>query len=1670
MRGTVYRIIAAFAVFALVSTARADNTTPQQPGVSPATLFTFRHVIVDTTTTAPAICLRFSQNLNTSPAAHYEDYLKFSPALTPALSATGTDLCLTGLDPATKYKLTILQGLAAASGAKLATDQKLDIALADQSPLVAIAGDGFILSRNTTNGLSIQTVNVTRVKIHVLRMSDKLLPAQLGGLTLGTNLMAPYNLNGLLQNTVAIAWTGSMDIPQDHNRTISTAFPIASVIPPGRNGLYLVVAENAAHAMPESIFTGTGGADSDSDFENTLAAHWVVATDIALTSLTGTDGLHVFARSLATAQPLANVDIRLISTGQDVLGKLQTNTNGEADFPAPLLAGTRANAPATLLAYGPAGDFAFQNLGAPAFDLSDRGVSGRDAPKDFQVFMYTERGIYRPGETIDLMALLRDRTGNAVPNTKLKFLVRRPDGVVDHSFVAAPAQDGGFFQPIPLSTTAARGQWSIEAYVDPTAPPIGRVQADVQDFVPQQLKVTLTADQKFLNPTDNLTGSIAGAFLYGAPAAGLHAQADLRVVRDDAPVPNATGYSFGLVDDKVDDIDQSVTLPDADDKGNLHISPPLPALPTTSVPLKAILTAGLFEPSGRYVSDVAEVPIRAQPLLIGIKPLFADNQVGDGQPAKFAIQTYDQTGQLTPAPGLTWTLVEENQIFDWFQDNSSNWTWHYHTEDQQLASGTLDVTAGKPASFSPSGLGQYDWGTYRLIITDHKSGAATSVRFNVGWNSAGATASTPDKAEISAEKPLLSPGEATKIHIKGPFAGLAQITIANDRVFSTQTLSVPKEGATISVTADAQWGAGAYVLVSLYRPLSQGGPHDPVRAMGVAWLGIDPAAHKLAIAITAPPKVTPRQTVTIPIKITGATAGDTPYITLAAVDEGILQLTRYTTPDPLAFLFGKLTLGMDIRDDYGNLLDGSADAGAIHSGGDSSIGGAGLPVESTKVVSLFAGPVTVGTDGVANIQIQVPDFEGQLRLMAVAYNNTQAGAGQATMIVRDPVIEDVALPRFLAPGDTASLAISLHNTDGPAGAYHLKITGTGAATITTTRAYTLAAGQRLQDSASIAAHSVGIASITAELTGPGGYHVDRDWQIAVRAPHYPITLQQTALQPKNTDFKPDPKLLAAFMPGSFTISLGYATFEGIDVPSLLNALWLYPYGCTEQLTSTTFPLLYYNEKSLGSGALPGEAKSWQDSSTAGVKTRVQQAIDTILDRQDDTGMFGLWRVGDDEASAWLNVYTMDFLIHAKAAGYAVPDDALNRGYASLQDIVQKIDTGAEGTSYTEQGLEAPQATLAYAEYILARAGQADIGLLRRMHDTATFVNDTDGATQYAYWIPAASGAAPDGNTLAQPMALAQLGGALALMGDKGRSGSALQMAVANIGVSTYPVWWFDEAYYTEQRDLAGMISIAADIGNADLANTLLAKLSALKLNTDDLNTQDKAWLLAAAYALNKNAQNISLAINGKPVSLSLPAAFAPTAAQITAGYDIKNASGKDLWRTTTITGAPAIALPALAKGYTLSKQYFTLDGKPLDPAKLKQNDRFIVSLSGDVADDDDHRTVLVDLLPAGWEIDAPITDDSTDYGFLGPLSKTRVIEARDDRFVAAFDLGSGWANSPDSTNDSQAQLDPDQFQLAYLVRAITPGSFSLPEAEVNDMYRPAFMARTATSHTTITPR
>ncbi len=346
--------------------------------------------------------------------------------------------------------------------------------------------------------------------------------------------------------------------------------------------------------------------------------------------------------------------------------------------------------------------------------------------------------------------------------------------------------------------------------------------------------------------------------------------------------------------------------------------------------------------------------------------------------------------------------------------------------------------------------------------------------------------------------------------------------VAGDKVFSSQVIDAPAGGASVDVKVDADWGPGAYVLVTDYRPLNEATGHEPVRAIGLAWLQVDNKDRTLTVNVGGPQKVVPRQKITIPVSIAGLASGEQAYLTLAAVDEGILQLTDFVSPNPNDYYFAKRQLGVTMRDDYGRLIKSEKGAiGAMREGGD-SFGGRPLAVVPTRTVALFSGLVKVGADGTASVTFDVPDFNGELRLMAVAMTDTKLGHADRPLTVRDPVVADIVLPRFLAPGDHAAAALNMNNVEGRPGTYVATLTASGPVGLPngarqTVVTQSLRVGQRVLVPMQLDGTGIGIATLALNVKGPGGFSVNHSWQIESRAPQLDVARDETVpFAPKAT--------------------------------------------------------------------------------------------------------------------------------------------------------------------------------------------------------------------------------------------------------------------------------------------------------------------------------------------------------------------------------------------------------------------------------------------------------------------------------------------------------------------------------------------------------------------------
>ena len=840
--------------------------------------------------------------------------------------------------------------------------------------------------------------------------------------------------------------------------------------------------------------------------------------------------------------------------------------------------------------------------------------------------------------------------------------------------------------------------------------------------------------------------------------------------------------------------------------------------------------------------------------------------------------------------------------------------------------------------------------------------------------------------------------------------------IAGDRVYEVRNFDVSQSGKTIEIEVKAAWGPSVYVLASAFRPGADTKARGPARAIGLAHLSADMSGRTLTVKIEAPAKIKPRGKLEVSIKIAGITRGGKAFVTLAAVDEGILQLTGYKSPAPEKHYFGKRRLALELRDDYGKLIDpGKGAFGTVRQGGDASARRqlAGLDASSVKTVSLFSGIVRLDGEGRAKITLDVPDFNGRLRLMAVAWDGDRIGSGGSQIIVRDAVVTVVTLPRFLAPRDTGQMTVSLHNVDGLAGAYKVTLAGTLVKPVggRPSRTYRLAKNQRMVVAYKLRSLEVGVGRVSLTIEGPNGYRIKRGWDLAVR-PAQPIMTRRMVRRLKpGESVAYTKKMLAGFVRGTAEVAMGFSSAPNFNLAGLLKKLDRYPYGCVEQTTSRALPLLYVAELAQTLGIA-------EDRTV--LRGRVQKAVGRILTMQRSDGSFGLWSAFSPRED-WLSAYVMDFLLQAKKLKYPVPEAAYERGLRWLAEQVADPDF---------EPWQLP--SRAYAFYVLAQAGKARLSDLRYFHDT------------YAKRMPTA-------------LALAQSGAALSLMGDKARAKAAFASAFA-FKARSKKLWrsWRYWDYGSHLRDRSALVYLAAASRQGEkLLPAAVSDLVQLARGDTYTSTQEQAWLLLAANQLLGAAREMTLSVAGRKSTRKRPLFLLRREATLAGGLTGKNLGTTPIWHSASVSGVPKAVQPPAKAGFVIKRAFYTLSGKRANLAKLRQGDVLVAVISGEAVSGKRHQALVVDLLPAGFEIENAALKGrrkKSEMSWLPKLAKTINEEPRDDRYVAALNLKSGGKRA---------------FVLAYLVRAVTPGTFRLPAVYVEDMYKPRYFGRAAMGSITI---
>ena len=1539
---------------------------------------------VDSDQARPRICAEFTEALATT-GVDYADYVRL-PDQSMAVEADGNQVCIAGGTHGERYTVTFREGMPAASGESLAKDVELRFYIRDRSPMVRFPGRAYVLPASGEAALPIETVNLDKVDLKLRRVVDRNLLRAIQNSYFARPIYE-YEDGDFASDVAEEVWRGSGDVQNEINAEMTTRLPLGEVLSGLTPGAYALTA-----TIP--------GADP---YENQPATQWFILTDLGMTTLSGNDGLHVFVRGLGDAAAKPGIEVQLLSRANRVLGTATTDAEGYASFPEGLTLGKGGTAPALVTARSGADDLAFLSLTDPAFDLSDRGVEGREPAPPIDVFLATDRGAYRAGEVIHATALARDGVAQAIDGLPLTAILTRPDGVEYARMTATGGVAGGHVFEMPVAGTAPRGTWRIDIKADLDAAPLRSAEVLVEDFLPERIDFDMTLPDGPITLDDTPPLAIEAKYLFGAPAAGLKIEGEVTVSAR-TTLPDFPRYRFGRHDATFYPMTEGFGGEQTSEAGRAVVTLDLPQpRDTPDKPVEARITTRVLEGSGRPVERRITRLLAPSAPVIGIRPEFED-VVPMGADAAFSVIALGPDMAPVAMP-VTWTVNRVRTEYQWYQQYG-NWQWEPFTTRTEVATGTATLGTDPVQVSAP-----VEWGEYEVVV-ERADGTpiGASMEFYAGWYAPADTTTTPDTLDLSLDKPAYAIGETAQVRLVPRYAGTALVTVMSNRLIDMKAVEVTEGENLIDVPVSDAWGAGAYVTASVIRPMDVAAGHNPARSMGLSYATVDPGDKALSVSFDAPAESDPRGPLNASLKVDGMVEGETAFVTVAAVDVGILNLTSFKTPDPQDHYFGQRRLGMDIRDLYGRLIDGMNGAmGQVRSGGDGSNRAAmDSPPPTEELVAYFTGPVQVGPDGTATVSFDIPEFNGTVRLAALAWSQTGVGSAEADVLVRDPVVVTATLPRFLQPGDTSTLMLEIVHASGPTGRAGLDVSATGV---------TLGAGApsgidlteqgkqvfRLP----VTASDVGDHAIRVAVTTPDGRQLTKTLTVPVRANDPEVSTTQRFTLAAGDTFTLDGNVFAGMLPGTGQAIVSAGPLARLDAPALLATLNRYPYGCTEQVTSKAMPLLY----------LSSVAEAMGLGQRATIQLRVNQAITRILTRQSSNGAFGLWYPSSGDF--WLDAYVSDFLSRAKAEGYDVPDIAFR---TAMDNLRNRINYAPDFDATTNGGGE----DVAYALMVLAREGAAAMGDLRYYAD----VKGADFAT---------------------PLAAAQLGAALASYGDQTRADAMFAIAARKLAEkdrrAEQQVWRAD--YGTNLRDAAGLLSLAVEAGSTAVDTVTLA--SRIGAVDGPMSTQESAWTLLAAKALVDDPSVAGLSVDGALVEGPFVRAMEADAAR---GMAIRNEGTVQTDITLTTIGVPTDPVAAGGYGYSIARSYYTLDGAPVDPSTVRSGDRLVTVLTVTPFEDTGARLMVNDPLPAGFEIDNPSILRSGDIRGLDWLktTDTETTEFRSDRFLAAVDWRSAKA-----------------FDLAYIVRAISPGDYHHPAAVVEDMYRPRYRARTDEGRVTVTP-
>ncbi len=1547
---------------------------------------------------SPVINITTNQAVGMTPAQIAQS-VQVEPAVQTEVTVTEFGFLLKGkFESSANYKITVQKNLRGILGSNLADNFEQFVAFSEMQPSIKFPNRKAVyLTSKGQRNVVVQILGVPKVRISVYKIFNN-------------------NINGYLRDKVGFSDYNYEDYYYDESSSSSGIEDYGSEV-------------FSQEYETNKLHKGNGGVVFNMDFIDRLpdykgiyvlvvhsatdqwkrAAKVVAFSDIGLMARQTDNDIWVFANSILTAQPLKDVEVKLVSNNNQEIYTAKTDGDGVAKFEnlKKKTAGFTVTMITAQQATNANNDFTYMHFNQAAINMSRFETGGIRFTADeyqnkvgqYQAFIYGDRELYRPDETVFLKTILRDKTFNPVPFIPIKLRVLLPDGKEFANLRGTLTEQGSFETSIKLGTSAVTGSYTIEVYTSNDIF-LNSKTFNVEEFMPDRIKVTGTLDKESYQAAEQVIVKATAMNLFGTPATNRKYEIAGTLNRKSFSPKGFDDYNFTILGAVPNIGSLPLQEGETDDKGEITHSYTLPEVKFAGL-LDGDIFVTVFDETGRTVSTKKGFEVETQKLFYGLK--MDDYYVATRSAIPVGLVALNKQGQAATSAKGKLTIIR----YDWQsaleKDYYGNFRYVSHRKEVLILSQEITIQGkGTTFPFVANRSGEYE---IRLTAADNNQTYVSNRFYAYGWGYTDNTSFEVDKdgeIKIVADKEKYKVGDKAKFLLKTPFEGRILVTVEQGNLHKYLYVNSDKKAAEVEIDIKDEYMPNMYLTATLIKPADQTAIPLTV-AHGFQSVTVENDNNVIPLEIKAVEKS--RSGIKQEIVVQCGKKEANIEVTLAVVDEGILLKKAYQNPNPYDFFFQKRALEVKGYDMYPRLFPEIKTLPKQYGADDYDLGNRTNPLANkrVKLLSFWSGTLKTNSNGEVRYAVQLPQFSGSVRIVAVAAKNSAFGSAAKNMIVADPVVLSTSLPRFLSPNDEVNVKLTLMNTTNKAttGTATLGVSGAVQLTSNATEQISLPAnGEKVVEFKVKAANLIGTAKINAGFTA-GGEKYAENLDITVRPSTSLLKTSNSGVIKGNETLN----LKADYVESSVTGKLVIAKSPVVQFAKNLAYLVQYPYGCVEQTTSTAFPQMYFGEiaKSLGDEKLK----------SLNPQRNVQEAIQKLQTMQMYNGALSYWEGGTYE-SWWGTVYATHFVTESKRAGFEVDKKFLDKLLAYLEMKVKRKNTqdyiyfDAENKRIV--GRTAPK-EVAYSLYVLALCNQADKATMN-------------------YYKANPSLLPLDSKYL--------LAAAYQLIGDKGSARTLLPAKFEGERAAQE----FDGSFASPIRDEAIALNCLIDTDPKNAQIEVMARhLSQEMKNAAYLNTQENAFGLLAlgklAKQANENGANAAtITANGSKVG-----SFNGTALTLTkevAGKEVKIdvQGGGTLYYYYEIQGLNTSGAYKEEDNYLkIRRSFYDRNGSKLSSNSFEQGELVVVRLDLQAINTTAVPNVVVtDMLPAGFEIENPRLGNVPGITWIKDAASAEHFDFRDDR----VNIFVGATSSVKS--------------FYYVVRCVSAGNFRMGPASADAMY------------------